>query len=300
MEWVKSKAQAFVDYCRHPALPYDKFNPSGDVDSPNKKLYAALAAEFLGLMFFQLYGGVAHEEVAAFGNGLTLAVLVWATANVSGGHLNPAVTLSTMITGHMHWRRGLAYMGAQYLGSIVGALLQVALIPEVHTAMGGAGPGCFTHEHGTPIRLDQLFGWELVMTFLLCAVVHAVAVSKPGFGNVGPLAVGFALFASAMIGGPMTGTALNPARVFAPTLVYNCYWNTVFIYILGEYMGGVICGILMLPLYGPGPEFGSSEDQPLAGMAELTTLGSKATERQGLIGVTATSGAGAPYFDARF
>lgn len=125
--------------------PLPQFNPSDDLDAPNKKLYAAMAAEFLGLMFFQLCesgfrcvdatgwpaaaphpidtpqpaadGGVAHEEVAAFGNGISLAVLVWATANVSGGHLNPAVTLSTMVTGHMHWKRGLLYMGRWAVGA---------------------------------------------------------------------------------------------------------------------------------------------------------------------------------------
>lgn len=62
------------------------------------------------------------------------------------------------------------------------------------------------------------------MTFLLVSVVYAVAISKPGHGNIGPLAIGYTLFASAFIGGPLTGAALNPARVFGPALIYNCYW----------------------------------------------------------------------------
>ncbi len=125
-----------------------------------------------------------------------------------------------------------------------------------------------------PTALLQLFGWELVMTFVLVSVVYAVAISKPGHGNIGPLAVvrgaepgwgdacdwsaaahdaatniamrgfaiavvwycleacsspaspfqGYTLFASAFIGGPLTGAALNPARVLGPALIYNCYW----------------------------------------------------------------------------
>ena len=59
----------------------------------------------------------------AYGNGLALAVLVYATANVSGGHLNPAVTLGTMLSGHMAPRTGLAYMAAQFLGGVVGEWL---------------------------------------------------------------------------------------------------------------------------------------------------------------------------------
>ena len=97
-----------------------QFGEGGDVEPSHKKLYAALAAEFLGMLLFALYGGEARDSAAAYGNGLALAVLVYATANVSGGHLNPAVTLGTIISGHMGWRRGLLYMAAQFLGGIVG------------------------------------------------------------------------------------------------------------------------------------------------------------------------------------
>ena len=61
-------------------------------------------------------------------------------------------------------------------------------------------PGCFTHEGGVTITKGQLFLWELIMTFVLVSTVYAVAVTRPGHGNIGPLAVGFSLFASAFIG----------------------------------------------------------------------------------------------------
>ncbi len=93
------------------------------MEPSHKKLYASLAAEFFGMLLFALYGGEARDSAAAYGNGLTLAVLVYATANISGGHLNPAVTLGTIISGHMPWRKGLLYMIAQLLGGIVGATL---------------------------------------------------------------------------------------------------------------------------------------------------------------------------------
>ncbi len=66
-----------------------------------------------------------HAAVAAFGNGITLVVLVYATANVSGGHLNPAVTFAQCLTGHSSWKRGGLYIVAQLLGGIWGALVQV-------------------------------------------------------------------------------------------------------------------------------------------------------------------------------
>lgn len=137
--------------------PHPQFGESSDIEGGRKKFWAALCAEFLGMLLFALYGGEARDQAAgrcgwggegsggvcpcprracacqphrtlspahrcaAYGNGLALAVLVYATAHVSGGHLNPAVTLGTMLSGHMAPRTGLAYMAAQVLGGIVGA-----------------------------------------------------------------------------------------------------------------------------------------------------------------------------------
>lgn len=139
------------------------------------------------------------------------------------------------------------------VGGILGALLNCALLPDVSVGMGNAGPGCFTHLTNRPITIGQLFGWEFVMTTLLIMVVYAVAVHRPGFGIVGPMAVGFTLFACACTGGPMTGAALNPARVLGPSVVYSCYWATVPIYCLAQYMAGCLAALLCLPVYGAGP-----------------------------------------------
>lgn len=78
--------------------------------------------------------------------------------------------------------------------------MQAVLIPSVHVGGGNSMPGCFTHQGGVTITKGQLFLWELIMTFVLVSTVYAVAVTKPGHGNIGPLAVGFSLFASAFIG----------------------------------------------------------------------------------------------------
>ncbi|KAK9915252.1 hypothetical protein WJX75_006761 [Coccomyxa subellipsoidea] len=210
------------------------------------------------MAIFQIYGGSANDEVAAFGNGLTLAVIIYATANVSGGHVNPAVTLANCLTGHMSWGRGGLYMVAQLLGGIFGALIESGLLPDVAVG-GGAGPGCFTHLKGIHTTTGQLWWWETIMTFLLVSVVYATAVTKPGHGNMAPLAIGFTLFASAFVGGPSTGAALNPARVLGPAMVFHCYWDTAFFYVFAEFFGAAIAAALVLPLYGFG-QFGSLFD----------------------------------------
>lgn len=92
--------------------------------------------------------------------------------------------------------------------------IQAVLIPAVTVGGGDDMPGCFTHEGGVTITKGQLFLWELIMTFVLVSTVYAVAVTKPGHGNIGPLAVGFSLFASAFIGKQSctSDTAARPAR----------------------------------------------------------------------------------------
>lgn len=92
--------------------------------------------------------------------------------------------------------------------------IQAVLIPSVTVGGGDEMPGCFTHEGGVTITKGQLFLWELIMTFVLVSTVYAVAVTKPGHGNIGPLAVGFSLFASAFIGKHSypSGTAAAPAK----------------------------------------------------------------------------------------
>ena len=88
---------------------------------------AAYLAEFLGTMFFQMLGGGSSEGVY---NGLVLMVLIFCTAEVSGGHLNPAVSFGLAVGGEMPWMKCLAYIVMQLVGAIIGALLCVGLYYE--------------------------------------------------------------------------------------------------------------------------------------------------------------------------
>lgn len=231
------------------------------------KFALAVVAELLGTMFFTFAGtttptgvtstqqsvGTANSAAAnwaPWGNGMSLAVLIYVTANISGGHLNPAVTAATVITGHMPVLKGLAYILAQLSGACFGILLVAGLVPGVYIGMGNSGVGCF--HTGVGVTYGQLFGWELVMTFILVSVVYAVAVGEPSFGNVGPLAVGLTLFAMVFAGSQYTGTAINPARAFGPAAVYHCHWDQVYIYAIAEISGGILAGITAGPLYGVG------------------------------------------------
>ncbi|DBA83333.1 TPA: hypothetical protein ACH3X2_006580 [Trebouxia sp. C0005] len=212
------------------------------------KFVAAFFAELIGVLIFTLYGSAVASTYGPWGNGITLAVLVYLTANVSGGHLNPAVTIATMVSGHHGIFAGIAYIIAQISGACLGICLLIGLLPGQSIGMGDAGMGCF--KAGTGLTRGMAFGWEFVMTFLLVAVVYAVAIGKPSFTETGPLAVGFALWCSAFVAGEFTGASLNPARTLGPAFVYHCNWRYAWVYVLAELLGGITAGIVSWPLYG--------------------------------------------------
>lgn len=218
-----------------------------DAEGTSRKL-AAIGAEFLATLFFSLMGGLG----GAAANGLLLAVLVFVTANVSGGHINPAVTVASMATGHTSISRGLAYIVAQVLGATTGSALQLLLVPNAGKV------GCFAPAAGA--TMGQAFGWEVAGTFLLVVAVYAVAVGEPSFGIVAPLGVGAALFAAATTGGAYSGAAFNPARVLGPAVVFTC-WRGSLWYVLAELLGGLAAAIASWPLYGTGVHLGSWLDR---------------------------------------
>ena len=193
---------------------------------------AALKAGFEGTAtaLFAVFGGAAGAMGgdAAVGNGLLLAVLVYATATTSGGHLNPAVSLAVRLATP-DFTNGMCacYIGAQILGAIVGAAIGSAIIPA---GIGSPAPGCFIPEIG--VGIGAVFVWEFMATFILVSTVLYAAVDNKhgGHGNAAPLAIGASLWATASVIGPVTGAALNPARYIAPLVAYplSCAVPAVF------------------------------------------------------------------------
>mmetsp|Transcript_40992 Transcript_40992/g.106113 ORF Transcript_40992/g.106113 Transcript_40992/m.106113 type:complete len:274 (-) Transcript_40992:368-1189(-) len=192
----------------------------------------ACFAEFLGTLLFAWLGSLGKQ--AAFGNGLSLATMIFATASVSGGHLNPAVTASAMATREIGVVKGTFYILSQLLGGIVGAAVEGGLSGT--SFQSGSGPSCVTLSETSGV----VFGYEYIMTFVLVFVVFATAVNKSGnFGQIAPLAIGIALYSCADAGGDVTGAYLNPARYLGPALVYGCNLDKAWAYLLAQILGGV-------------------------------------------------------------
>lgn len=221
----------------------------------SKTFAVSLLVEFVGVMIFAFLGTTVDDKVhGPWVNGLALAIMIYTAANISGGHLNPAVTISTLLCGFYPVLHSVLYIILQICGSIFGSLLASGLLPNKPISMGNGGPGCFdTTTISQEITRGQLFGWEVVMTFTLISVVYACGVAKPGHGSFTPLVVGLSLVACAGTGGKYTGAALNPARVLGPLAVFKCGANLAWIYILAELLAALLACSIFAFVSGWGP-----------------------------------------------
>ncbi len=209
-----------------------------------QKTWQAVFAELIATMLFVfvgagtvvVIGGVADAGglvAVALAHGLAIALLVAAIARISGGHINPAVTFGAVITGRMKLSKGVLYVAAQLAGAVIGALLlEAALVDEIEGNLGAHA-----------LNLNVLDGKgagvlvEAVLTFVLVFAVFATAMDRRGMANLAPMVIGFAVLVDHLVGVPLTGASMNPARSFGPALVAD-FWDDHWVYWLGPLIGG--------------------------------------------------------------
>jgi MIP family channel proteins len=184
--------------------------------------------------------------VVALAHGIVLAVLVSALGAVSGAHFNPAVTLGVWIAGHIPGQRALAYVLAQLIGGLLAAWSLVAVFP---------GAADFVGRPGLAETIDPVTGTfvEAVLTVILLVAVFGTAIDPRG-PKVGGLVIGLALTADILMGGPLTGGAVNPARWFGPAAVTG-NWDNGLVWIVGPLAGAAIAALayrfIFLPQAAP-------------------------------------------------
>ncbi|WIA40572.1 hypothetical protein OEZ86_013913 [Tetradesmus obliquus] len=204
---------------------------------------SSASAEFLGTLLLQLFAGstLVPLRIAA-----VFAALMATFARHSGGHLNPGISLAAALSGHLAWAPAAMYMLAQ----AVSLLLRMAWAPAaMYMLAQGLG--------GTP-----LFFWEALAAFVFVYAAYPALFVRPSYGSFGPLYVGLALFAVLSTGGAFTGMSpLNPAMSFAGTLVYDCEWRYVWMYVLGQYTGAGLAALLAVGVYGIGPMYLSEAER---------------------------------------
>lgn len=191
----------------------------------------AVAAKYYPDANYGLFG-------IATAHGLMLAVMITATMAISGGHLNPAVTIGLLVTRHTNLRTALAYIPAQLAGAVLASLLLKAVFPIGVTRPISLG----TPTIGINILVSQAIAMEAILTFFLVSAVFGTCVNAQA-PKVGGFAIGLVLLAAILVGGPATGAALNPARAFGPALVSG-NWIGQLVYWVGPILGGLVAALL--------------------------------------------------------
>ena len=176
----------------------------------------------------------------ALAHGLALAIMVSATMHISGGAVNPAVTIGLWVAGKLSSMKAVVYVVAEVAGGMAGALLLRGLVPGESWKPANLGAPALTPGVGTGKGVLI----EAVLTFFLVFVVFATAVDKRGAADrISGLAIGLVLTFDILVGGQLTGAAMNPARAFGPEVALGNF-SDWWVYWVGPIAGGVIAAVL--------------------------------------------------------
>lgn len=178
-------------------------------------------------------------ETSAFGAagiaaafGLVIGAMVYALGHVSGAHFNPAVTVTFALIRRSPWRQVPAYVAAQVVGALVAAGVPRFTLGNV-ASLGATTPSGSS---------AQSFVWEIVLTFFLMLVIMAVATDTQAVGEAAALAIGATVGLGALVGGPVSGASMNPARSIGPALVSGEVGD-LWMYLIAPPVGALIAGV---------------------------------------------------------
>jgi aquaporin Z len=173
-------------------------------------------------------GAITHAGIALT-FGLVVLAMIHTFGDVSGAHLNPAVTTAFAAAGRFPWREVPGYLGAQSLGALAASGLLRFLFPEA-TTLGATLPA------GPPM---QSFVLEVVLTTILMLTILSVSSGAKEKGITAGIAIGAVIGLEAMFAGPICGASMNPARSFAPALVSGSLEH-LWIYLTAPTLGALL------------------------------------------------------------
>jgi len=208
-------------------------------------------AELIGTMVLVLLGcgsavfaGVGQPFAAvgtlgvAFAFGLSVVAMAYTIGNISGCHINPAITLGVALSGRMSWKDAGMYMVAQIVGAIIGSAILYALVSTSGTVPTTTTTGANNFGDG---QMGQAFIAELVFTFIFVLVVLGSTDAKKGAGSFAGLAIGLTLVLIHIVCIPITGTSVNPARSIGPAIFAGgAPLANLWLFIVAPLIGGAL------------------------------------------------------------
>jgi MIP family channel proteins len=206
--------------------------------------------EFIGtllLVFFAAGAIIIDSQLANLGSigsgiisGTIVTIIIYTFVNISGAHVNPALTITLAIIGKFNKKLILGYISAQMLGSAsAGILLYVTLGNYAH--MGANIPN-------TDIGVTHIkaFSIEILLSFILAWVICGVSYNKNSLSNFAGIIIGATIGIEVMLMGSYAGASMNPARAFGPYLLNGFLFEYYWIYLFGSIFGMILGGVIYL------------------------------------------------------
>ena len=196
-----------------------------------------------GIVNARFGGNAVPAPARAVAPGLMVMAIILFMGAVSGAHLNPVVSVAFALRGNFPWRRVPSYIVAQMAGAILATLMLRGLLG----AQGSAGLTL----PGPGISTTTAMLWEILLTVGLVSVVLGTASGAQQLGPVAAFGVGSYIALAGLVGGPVSGASMNPARSLGPALVAG-NWTSWWAYLAGPAIGAVIAVGIAFILRGPG------------------------------------------------
>lgn len=196
---------------------------------------AVIAGQYIGFM------GI------AFAFGLTVLAMVYAIGNISGCHINPAISLSMLVAGRLGWKDTIFYVIFQCVGAVLAALLLWLVaggMPDYSLAVNGLGQNGYGALSPGKFDLLSCFVAEVVLTALFLFVIFG-SISKNAPAGFAGLAIGLSLVLIHLVGIPITGTSVNPARSLGPALVVGGEaLSQLWLFWVAPIIGGILAAVI--------------------------------------------------------
>jgi len=213
------------------------------------------AAELIGTAALVLIGcGSAVIAGHYIGNvgialafGLTVLAMVYAVGNISGCHINPAITVAMLVAGKIKGKDAILYIISQCIGAIIGAGILLAIakgLPGYSTALNGLGQNGYGANFHDGYSMAACFVAELVLTALFLFVIFGSTSEKAPKGFAG-ISIGFTLVLIHLVAIPITGTSVNPARSLGPAVfVGGDALPQLWLFWVAPLVGGILAAII--------------------------------------------------------
>ncbi|MAM29243.1 MAG: aquaporin [Flavobacteriaceae bacterium] len=199
------------------------------------ELIGTFALVFCGtgaIVINEFTGGTVTHPGIAITFGLIVMGMIYAFGDISGAHINPAVTIAFAYAKKFPWKEVPLYVLAQVVGAILASLLLLYLFPD-NELLGTTLP---------QIAVLKVFIFEVILTFFLMVVIINVSTGSKEIGVIAGIAIGSVVLLEALFAGPITGASMNPARSLAPALVSGNLQH-LWLYLTAPVVGSILAVI---------------------------------------------------------